>query len=302
MFVSIVVPTFNRSQHLPLLIDALENQVFKNFELIVVDDGSSDNTQTVISELIRSSSLKIKSFVIANSGRAASRNSAVAHAKGELLIFYDDDIRPNPNSVQEHVNAHLNQLGSVIIGGPYLYDSNKFINAFNRYRSEREALWYPEIEGVYPVKSLRINGGNFSIKKSVIEELGGFDERLTDKEDFKLAYDACNKLGIKVFGFNPTWVYHDDYRDLMDYIKRGKETRIEEQKLKILEPSINEFEPLRFEIEAPKTVKSAILSFLFRRKPLIRAIQKIVNHFSIPKKFYFKLYDIIITYNVTYLK
>ena len=87
MKVSVIIPTYNRSSVLSRAIDSVLRQSFKDFELIVVDDGSTDNTK----ELIEKYSDQITYIYQDNKGVSAARNKGLEHAKGEWIAFLDSD-------------------------------------------------------------------------------------------------------------------------------------------------------------------------------------------------------------------
>lgn len=88
VFFSIVIPTFNRSASIRNLMVALLNQSYPHFEIIVVDDGSTDNTEEVIKSI---PSEKIRYFKIPNSERGYARNFGASKAINEWLYFHDSD-------------------------------------------------------------------------------------------------------------------------------------------------------------------------------------------------------------------
>ncbi|PIB36608.1 hypothetical protein BFP72_14960 [Reichenbachiella sp. 5M10] len=302
MTISVIIPTYNRCAQLTSLVDAVENQNHKEFELVLLNDGSSDNTRETLDRLAKKSTLNVKVIHSQNLGRSKARNLAVSKSSGELLVFFDDDVRPNPDAVYEHLSIHQQHDSPVIAGGPYYYDNSKFTNSFNTFRKYMEDQWYSKDSTSSQSDSLRINGGNFSITREAFDKIGGFDSRLTDKEDFKLAYDAFHYHNIPTFSAPKTWVYHDDFRNLVDYIARGRESRIEEQKLRSLDPSIADFDPNRFQIEAPKSLKFRLAKRIFRSTPILQLVEKALDIRIVPQKIAFKLYDICITVNVQYLK
>ena len=89
-FFSIVIPTYNRSHLILKTIESVQKQSFRNFEIIVVDDHSTDNTVEVLTPLIESKAIK---FILheANFERAASRNTGIKHASGSFVTFLDSD-------------------------------------------------------------------------------------------------------------------------------------------------------------------------------------------------------------------
>lgn len=90
MFFSVIIPTFNREKFLSKAIDSVVNQSFKNWELIIIDDGSTDNTK----ELVLSYQKKQKRIIYIyqkNSERSAARNNGIKKAKGNWICFLDSD-------------------------------------------------------------------------------------------------------------------------------------------------------------------------------------------------------------------
>src|SRR4030065_2324353 len=89
--VSVIIPTYNRANFLKKAIKSVLHQTFKDFELIVVDDGSSDNTKEIVSRFIKDGA-KIKYIYQKNSGGTSNpRNVGIAHASGYYLAFLDSD-------------------------------------------------------------------------------------------------------------------------------------------------------------------------------------------------------------------
>lgn len=299
MKVSVLIPTYNRANLVCNLLKALESQTYSRFEIILVNDGSTDNTLEVLDRFISETAMKVNIHSIPKAGRAGARNFAVRQATGDLLIFFDDDTRPNPDAVANHVKCHR-EFDKVLISGPYLYDSSKFGCDFNFFRQWMELQWTEITDKLVSSANLRINGGNFSIKKNHFKLTGGFDERLFDKEDFKLAFDFSVKCNGRVYTFFPTWVYHDDFRDLSAYIERERASRCEEQKLRTMEPVISVMFPERFDVLPPPGIKYHIARAL-RLRLVILFLQKALKTKLIQSRLKYKIYDWIITMNVKYL-
>ncbi len=295
MKVSIITPTYNRADQLHFYLDALANQTWEDFELILVNDGSTDHTREVIDQLKASSvyAFSIKPFHIKNAGRSGARNFGAKHALREVFVFYDDDTRPNPDSLSRHVAYHQARKNH-ILGGPYVYDRNKIVSGFQAFRVEMEDKWYDLEAGIVPVPSLRINGGNFSIEKRLFAQVGGFNEQLKDKEDFLLAYQAVKYHNSQVFLDPSTWVYHDDFKSYNEYINRLTATTAEEQKLLGIETAILEFQPQRFKKGRFGPVRSMLNKTLclgsVRRLLSSKAVEKWV-----PRKIQYKIFDLAIT-------
>lgn len=110
--VSIIIPTYNKAEYLNFTLAAFCTQTYKDFEIVVVNDGSTDATDEVIEAY--GDKLNIIPVLQQNLGRSAARNAGLSQASGDIVIFNDDDRIPNPSFVAQHVKA-LNPE-AVIIG------------------------------------------------------------------------------------------------------------------------------------------------------------------------------------------
>lgn len=116
--VSVIVPTFNRSQMLLKCLRALERQTVlpQEFEVIVVDDGSTDDTEAVVARL--TAPFHLKYVRQSNAGPGSARNEGIRHATGELVLFIGDDILADPRLLESHLMAHAtrSEPGLAILG------------------------------------------------------------------------------------------------------------------------------------------------------------------------------------------
>ena len=105
-FFSIIVPTFNRASFLPIAIRSVLEQTFIDWELIIIDDGSTDETGSVVSKF---NDKRIQYFWQENQERSTARNNGVLKAKGEYICFLDSDDYFLPNHLQVFFNNIINQ-------------------------------------------------------------------------------------------------------------------------------------------------------------------------------------------------
>ncbi len=105
MLVSVFTPTFNRIQTLPLLYDSLVKQTFTDFEWIIVNDGSSDETETEVQKWILEQKIQIQYISQSNNGKHIAMNRAVQAAKGELFTTVDSDDQLFPDALETLVNT-----------------------------------------------------------------------------------------------------------------------------------------------------------------------------------------------------
>jgi len=164
-FISIIVPTYNRARVLPFLLSALAQQMYPaaRLELIVVDNSSSDNTESVVAEWSRCLPFPVSFYRKDNKGPAASRNYGAARAKGEILAFTDSDCIPTPMWLRNAARAV--HLGAGIVCGPFL----PIARAEDRVLSAQQpAITYDR--GCYPT-------ANLFVKRAAFLAVGGFDEK-----------------------------------------------------------------------------------------------------------------------------
>lgn len=115
---SIILPTYNRAHHLEKAINSVLNQVISDWELIVIDDGSIDNTRDVIDSFNDS---RIIYFYQDNAERSAARNNGIRHASGEWICFLDSDDYFLPNHLESFYQfiVQKNPGPSFLITGGY---------------------------------------------------------------------------------------------------------------------------------------------------------------------------------------
>lgn len=109
--ISIVVPVYNSEKYLNKCIDSLINQTIKDIEIVIVNDGSTDNSQKIIDEYAQKYPSKIKKFYKENGGQASARNLGIKNATGEFIAFVDVDdyveLDTYEGIVEEMMNKNL---------------------------------------------------------------------------------------------------------------------------------------------------------------------------------------------------
>jgi GT2 family glycosyltransferase len=198
--VSVVVPTFNRRASLQRLLEALAQQTYppERFEVVVVDDGSTDGT----AEQARSLGLPytLKMLRQSNQGPAQARNLGVAEARGALVVFLDDDVVPRPHLIAAHVAAHQVHPNAVVIG-PMSPPPDEWPRpAWVRWEEDLLQIQYQDmLAGKYPCGPRQFYTGNASLSRQQFLEAGGFDPRFKRAEDVELAYRLRDRGARFVF-------------------------------------------------------------------------------------------------------
>jgi glycosyltransferase involved in cell wall biosynthesis len=224
MRVSVVIPTYNRASTLRKTLEAYSAQSgdHRILEVLVVDDGSKDDTAAVVKECSRHCDF-IRYLRQENGGLSSARNHAIREARGELILFGDDDIIPASNMVAGHVAWHdkhpepeTGVLGYVawaqeLKPTPFMVWSGLYGPQFNFGFFKRGM----QLDFRYAYFC------NTSLKLSFLKRNGVFDERFRayGNEDLELGYRLCQK-GYRLL-YNPDAVgYHYKYETFEDTVRR----------------------------------------------------------------------------------
>ena len=89
--ISVIIPVYNVEKYLVKCLDSLLNQEFSDYEIIVVNDGSPDNSQSIIDSYVERYPKIVKSYIKENGGQGSARNLGISKAKGEYICFVDSD-------------------------------------------------------------------------------------------------------------------------------------------------------------------------------------------------------------------
>lgn len=283
--VSIIVCTYNGAKKLPTLLSAIKKQTNQKFELVIVIDGSIDETSQVLNDYEKLfSSCKI--IWQTNQGRSKVRNRGALEATGDLLVFYDDDMEPFPNSIERHLQFHQRQGGllsgnPIEIPGPGKTD----IQNYKAHRTKRWTARYPEGVSQLDERQLFFTTANCSIRKQDFIDLGGFNDRLTDAEDYELALRAL-RGGFPVYFDKANRAIHHDNITCLSYIKRIRQYKVAHKHLQEIYPDLNR--------------KSARSNWIRKAVYRLFAFPVLVNMIDrerlkwIPRAMRFKIYGVII--------
>jgi glycosyltransferase involved in cell wall biosynthesis len=202
--ISVVMPTFNRRERLERMLRALAAQTVPRglFEVIVVSDGSTDGTD----EYIHSgrTPLEIVPVCQANGGPAAARNRGVELARGELILFVDDDVAASQELVEQHLLSHRErgQDARLVVIGPMLTPTDFAPSAWVDWEQENLLQQYDAMQrGDWAPTYRQFYTGNASLSRAEFVRAGGFDTGFRRAEDVELAY-RLHETGCR-FEFNP---------------------------------------------------------------------------------------------------
>jgi glycosyltransferase involved in cell wall biosynthesis len=179
--VSVIIPTYNNAPLLGETLDSVSRQSHKNYELIVIDDGSTDDT----AEIVKSGYPQARYLYQPNRGPAAARNQGVRLAHGEYIAFCDHDDVWNERHLQVLLHCFSSHPGSALVFDnaeffgederqPRLHLKQQAIHTFLKGPVTPEILlWH------YPIATMSV----VMFKKEIFDQLGGLNERIMALDD-----------------------------------------------------------------------------------------------------------------------
>ena len=210
---AIIVPVYNRPDEVAELLESLTLQTFKDFEVIIVEDGSQNPCETVCKQYEKL--LDIKYFIKENSGPGQSRNYGAAHSTGEYLLILDSDV-VLPTGYLAAIEKELRREPVDAFGGPDC--------AHNSFTDTQKAISY-SMTSFFTTGGIR--GGkkkldkfyprsfNMGIRRDVYERLGGFSKmRFGEDIDFSI---RIFKAGYTCRLFPEAWVWHKRRTDFRKF-------------------------------------------------------------------------------------
>jgi glycosyltransferase involved in cell wall biosynthesis len=179
--VSIILPTYNRAGLLGRAVESVLNQTFQDFELIIVDDGSTDNTEKLVASF---STDKIRYVRHSNNkGVSAARNTGLRLAGGDYITFQDSDDEWMPDKLEKQIaifkiappSVGIVYCGSVLV----MHGRTRYIRCFE-YRVKNHNIFSNIAERFF------VTTPTLMLRRQCFEAAGGFDESLPVQEDWEL--------------------------------------------------------------------------------------------------------------------
>jgi glycosyltransferase involved in cell wall biosynthesis len=205
--VSVVIPTYNRTDVLPRVLAAFETQTLPadRFEVLVVDDGSNDGTPERVAAYQATCPYRLTLLQQTNQGPAAARNAGLAQARGDIVVFIDDDCIAETRLLEEHVASH-DVAGLAVIG---VIDWHPDLPQTPFMRFVREHTFsYFFITLPYDAPFACFYTGNASVHRATALAVGGFDQ------DFPRAMHEDIEFGYRLRRQGVRFVFNDRARVL----------------------------------------------------------------------------------------
>ena len=204
--ISVITPVYNAEKYIKQTIASVQKQTYANWEMIVVDDGSTDQTPQMVQELA-SADERIHYIKQSNGRQGKARNTAIFHARGEYLAFLDADDLWHPDKLTLQMNCIQEQNVDVVFcRGWWLKDENNpegFPMDAPLGLQDSAAFYTKQLQG-YSIPML-----SAMVKKETVLSVGGFDEdlRIQNAEDYQL-WLRLSDSGCSFYGMQERLFYY----------------------------------------------------------------------------------------------
>jgi glycosyltransferase involved in cell wall biosynthesis len=200
--VSIIVPTRNSAATIGACLKSMKNQSYKNIEMIVVDNNSSDRTKEISKKYTKK---------VFNKGpeRSAQRNFGAFKARGEYVLFIDSDMELSKNVVPDSVSLFEknNKIKGIVI------PEESFGKSFWAKCKKVERSFYVGVDWIEAARFF---------SKSIFDEFKGYDEKQTGTEDFDLPQRIKQKFGDDSISRINSFIYHNEGSLALGYTLKKK--------------------------------------------------------------------------------
>jgi GT2 family glycosyltransferase len=187
--ISVIIPTYNYARFISQALESVQAQTYPDWECLVVDDGSTDNTGEVVAHH-RTSDLRIRYIRQANQGLAAARNAGIANSVGAYLQFLDADDRLEAAKLERHVGYLERNRELDIVYGSVRYFRTEAMEERRYSLTDDNTPWMPEISGNGKDVLLALVRHNIMavnaalIRRTIVDDVGVFDTTLPVLEDW----------------------------------------------------------------------------------------------------------------------
>lgn len=216
--VTVIIATYNAIAYLPNTVDSVIQQTFTDFEVLIVDDGSTDETVEWVSKLVDP---RVRLISQANQGVAVARNQGIANAQGEYVAFLDADDLWEPTKLEKQVKCleENPQVGLVNTSIVNIDEQGKPLGAVNAPDVEGNVLNYIVEE------NLILCGSAPMVRSSCLEAVQGFDQKLMSAEDWDLWIRLAARYDFAVIK-EPLVLYRQHLNSKSNNIERHLKHRL----------------------------------------------------------------------------
>ena len=202
ILISVIVPTFNRKDMLSRALLSIFSQSHEPCEVIVVDNGSNDNTQ----EMLRDEFPQVRLLLEPEQGVSRARNKGICEATGEWIAFLDSDDEWQPDKLEVQTREILGSENIISHTDELWYRNGVRVNPKNIHKKSGGYIFDRCLE------LCCISPSSVMVKKTLFDEIGYFDEKLPACEDYDMWLRVCFKYPI-LFVDKPLTIKHGGHGD-----------------------------------------------------------------------------------------
>ena len=201
--VDVIIPAYNAAKYLPIAIESVVAQTFEDWRILLIDDGSTDNTVEVIAPFLRQLGPKLQYIHQQNKGLPAARNTAIRNSSAEFLALLDADDVWLPRRLSESLKRFENhpQVGLTYGFNDRIDQEGRIVDRFDRPQKHGEG----RIARYIYMRKVDLNCPTITFRRKCIDEVGLFDESLRATED----RDMCLRIALRYeVGLVPEVIAH----------------------------------------------------------------------------------------------
>ncbi|WP_177199292.1 glycosyltransferase family 2 protein [Clostridium frigidicarnis] len=203
--VSIIIPAYNVEKYIGRTLNSAINQTFKNIEIIVINDGSEDNTHDIIEEYANVDS-RIKVIQKENKGVSSARNQGIKSSVGDYLMFLDGDDWVENTAVEEMYSFLINEDGDILVSDFYLDYGKKIMDYYFEFNDD-------SIDNIEYIKKILLGQSSGVIWNKMFKRKLFIEHNILFPENITLGEDACTLIKLiynskKIIKFNKSFVHY----------------------------------------------------------------------------------------------
>lgn len=217
MKVSIIIPSYNSQDYLERCLDSVVNQVYKNIEIIIIDDASTDRTKEIIKKYAEKDARIIPFYQTINKGVSASRNVGLRASTGEYIMFVDSDDSLTKDAVRRMIDIS-NKYNSDFVDSYHLLEytkSNGKIVKFTEKKVPKKVLVMGNLNENTNILNMATYMTGKLIKRNLFDGLQ-FDESLRRYEDMVLEHQIKTRIKNYVFMNRVIYIYYQRPNSLVN--------------------------------------------------------------------------------------
>ncbi len=200
--VSVIVPTFNRAGYIEQCLDSLLAQTVQALEILVIDDGSEDDTPARVAHY----EAPVRYFRKANSGKPSAVNFGLSHARGSWIWIFDDDDVALPDAIERRLEALARKADADFVYGPHCLGSDGPDGQIVIGRQTQPPVPTDDQFFLAIMKSCFFHLGTVLVRRRIFNELAGFDPRLLRGQDYEFQIRLA-RIARPAYCATPTFIF-----------------------------------------------------------------------------------------------